>query len=267
MKAKVFTPINILIFLITIIILLATELFKAKNPSSDAIPYINIASNLAIAALTGLLVGIYFDLFSRKEVYENMLRNFEISKEVITSGLVSYYPSFMDFDFRKYLLGATRIDMYLTYGQTLFSTYNDAIAKIAGQKGKQINIFIYHEDNIFVDALEKHWNQAGSSTSTRNKIIETKTTLISQFNELKRKKQIKAKIRIHFIKVHPNFYSFYRFDDHLILCPSKISRDKAVRPFAFLFKRTDEDGCVYTKCMSELNNITSDPTYYEVLDY
>ena len=266
MKAKIFTLPNIIIFLIAIIILLSGELFRAKNPLSASLPYINLIANLAIAALTGLLVGIYFDLFSRKEIYENILHHFSISKEMISSGLINYYPSFMDFDFRNYLSKANKIDMFLTYGQTLFNTYNDTIVKIVGQK-KQLTIFMYHEDHIFIDALEKHWNQNGSSSSIKSKIVETKKTLIVQFDKLKKERKIKAKVKLYFIKKHPTFYSFYRFDEILALCPSKISDDKSIRPFTFLFKETDSDDCVFRKCMVELENIISNPSFYELYEY
>jgi hypothetical protein len=267
MTSKIFTARNLLIVAVTLIVTLAFELYKTKNPHSDYIAYINILSSFTVAILTSILVGIYFELFTREEVSNSMLHHFGLSKEVINAGLLRYYSSFSDFDFRGHLSKAKIVDMYLTYGQTLFNNYNDTIIEFAKTKNKQLNIFIYHEDNIFVNALEQHWNYNSLQTGTRQKIIETKTMLINQFNELNRTKKLKAKVTLVFLKRHPVFYSFYRFDDLLLLCPSKISHVKAVKPFAFLFKKTEQGDDVYNKCMVELESVTSDAIFYERITF
>ncbi|PJJ47894.1 hypothetical protein [Hymenobacter chitinivorans] len=267
MNAKFFTSKQFIILLLAFIVILGSELFKSKNPNSDAIPYINILSNVSIAILTGVLVGLYFEIFTREEVYNNMLQHFNISKEVINAGLTEYYPSFSDFNFRNYLVKSNRVDMYLTYGQTLFNTYNDTLINIAKQKGKELNIYIYHHDNIFIDALEQHWANGGTTSNTRQKILDTRNMLVLQFNDLKARKQLKAKVRLILMKRHPVFYSFYRFDDSILFCPSKISHVKAVKPFAFLFKKTNNDECVFNKCMTELESVTSDPNFFEKYEF
>ncbi|RSK51487.1 hypothetical protein [Hymenobacter rigui] len=267
MSAKFFTSKQFVILLLMLLIILASEFYKFKNPISSLIPYINIISNISVAILTGVLVGLYFEIFTRQEVYNNMLHHFNISKEVVSAGLVSYYSSFSDFDFRKYLSKSNKIDMYLTYGQTLFNTYNDTLIKLAKQKGNQINIYIYHEDNIFIEALEQHWTSGGPRGNTRQKIKDTKDMLINQFKELRRQKLLKAKVKLILLKRHPVFYSFYRFDDHILLCPSKIFHIKAVKPFAFLFKSTGDDDGVFNKCIMELESVTSDANFFEEYEF
>ncbi|GAB2768801.1 uncharacterized protein YneF (UPF0154 family) [Hymenobacter luteus] len=263
MKSKILSSRNVLILLTTIIIILISELYKSNYPKGGWVPAINLFNNISVAVLTGLLVGLYFDLVSRKEVYDDMLNNFNISKEVIRAGLINYFPSFSDFDFRGTLAKSNQIDMYLTYGQTLFNSHNDTLMNLARQKGKNINIYLAHEDNIFIPPLEQHWGNQNSQVSIKSKIVETKNMLTGAFNDLKSKKLLKAKIRIVFVKRHPVFYSFYRFDNELLLVPSKISHIKSIKPFAFLFRKTDDNNSVYNKCMEELSSVTSDPNFFE----
>jgi hypothetical protein len=265
MKNLKFKP--IIIILIVLIVVLGTEVLKASYPKGFGNSVINTLSNLAVAVLTGLLVGVYFDYTSRGEAYDDVLKNLNISRSLSNGGIVDYFSSFNDFDFRTHLANSTSVSMYLTYGQTLFNTYNDTLLQLASTKNKVIDIFIYHEDNIFIPALNTHWNNSGSYSNTKQKVVDTKNMLVNEFSELKRKGKLKAKVNLYFMKQHPVFYSFYKFDNHILLCPSKISHDKTVKPFAFLVSNTNRADCIYSKCITELNSVLQDSNSYDVIRF
>ncbi|GAB3636407.1 hypothetical protein GCM10027422_19970 [Hymenobacter arcticus] len=230
---------------------------------------INVVFNILLAILTGLIVGIYFDLSSRSEIADNMLKHFEMSKEVLGAGIMKYYQNFSDFDLRKAVSNSNDIIIYLTYGQTTFSNIRDSLDIVAKRKST-IKIFMYHEDNEFINGLGKHWGANDPNYNVmriKQRVLESQQTLTSYFGELKKKKLLKAKVQIFLMKKHPVFYSFYKLDDHILFCPSKISTDKSVKPMALYVRDNGNNGCIFRKCMDEIKGVIEESSFYELKNF
>ncbi|WBO83648.1 hypothetical protein [Hymenobacter yonginensis] len=231
---------------------------------------INVGFNVLMAILTGLIIGIYFDISSRKEIFNDMLRNFNISKEVINAGIVKYYSNFSDFDLRNSVANCSDVIIYLTYGQTVFNNIRDSLTSVAGKKNATITLFMFHEDNPFIDGLGNHWganDQSYAAARIKQRVVDSQQTLFTYFSDMKARKKLKAKVKIYIMKRHPVFYSFYRMDDYILFCPSKISVDKSVKPIAIYVKDTLDKGSIYKKCMEEIKSIIDDPTSYELKQF
>jgi len=210
--------------------------------------------------IASVLVGMYYDNSIRVQLTDEIIGKIKLKDEIIKSGITSYYSNFGAIDLKKYFAEAKKVDIYVNYANTLFNQIGDTIEIFLQTKKREINIYLLSEDNKFIQGLGAHWgyNDSGSDeTQIKTKIASSIALLIKTCTQLKSKNKLKAKITISKLNRHPVFYSFYRFDDIIILVPSKLVQSKNFRPLAFIAENGEYEDDIYKKCSKELEDIKS----------
>ena len=216
------------------------------------------AGNILIALASGLSIGIVFELFVRKAQRNETFEVAKLSKELEQAGFEQYQPEFKDFssEFKTLLKSSLEIDMYLTYGKTTFNLISPELLAAFKRKNCRINIFIIGEDNPFLKSLASLWARIGeeyNEEGLRRKIQETSDLLIRLANSALLDKN-HADIRIFKLKYNPINFSFYRFDDYLIFCPTKLTERKEYRAMTLVCRKANSND-IFNWVLDELNYI------------
>lgn len=220
------------------------------------------ATDIFLAISTSLSVGIIYELFVRKNQRDETLEIANLSKELVYSGIKEYKPEFRDFlpDFKIRLKKASTIDMYLTYGLTLFTNISSDLAEIFKKRNVDINIFILSPDNPFLASYSNLWkiiDETYNLEGLKRKIAES----ISLLNRLATKayeENQHANIKIHILNYNPINFSFYRFDDLIVFCPTKLTERKESPAMTIICKKSNQND-VYNWIINELEHIKRDP--------
>jgi hypothetical protein len=228
-----------------------------------------LLKEILIVVVAAFLVSAYFEFYLRKQISDDFNKILEAKEEFGKAGIIKYYPNFKDItDLRAYFKENKRcIEIYLTYGQTVFGILQDSISEYCKNEKAELNIFMLSPENKFIPGLGELWGKSNSNydeNGIKEKIRSSLTTLQSTFNELENKNQLKAKIKVVLLKRHPVFYSFYRFDDEMIYVPSKIVETKTFIPLAFKVKKTEHSEGIFNKCMEELGLIKKETESLEI---
>ena len=225
-------------------------------------PCSELFREFVIVFIAGFTVSAYFEFFLRKGISEDNIKLYEMKEELGKSGIVKYYPNFKDIVLREFFRKDVKfIDIYVHFGDTMFGQISDSLYNFCKIEGNQLNIFILSPDNKFIIGLGELWGSSDKKydeAGIRNKILSAKQTVVNIFDQLIREGNLKAKVTFCFLKKHPVFYSFYRFDDTIIYVPSKIVEQRTIIPPAFLLKNTFSENDLFNKCMNENEIIKSD---------
>jgi len=242
MKNKILLIETILIsfFIISIIFLeYAKEILLWNNF------WLNAAGNILIALASGLCVGVVFELFVRKTQRNETFEIAKLSKELEQAGFDQYQPEFKDFgsELKRLLKKSTIIEMYLTYGKTFFNQISPELLDAFKRKNCEINIFIISENNFFLSALANLWSKIGdeyNEAGLKRKIQETSSLLIRLANTAYEGKS-HADVKIFKLQHNPINFSFYRFDDYLIFCPTKLTERKEYRAMTMICHKSNSN--------------------------
>jgi hypothetical protein len=217
------------------------------------------------------LVSMYFENRLRGEISHEFNTILETKDEFARAGIVKYYASFDDVNLPSFFSRKPgKIDIYLTYGLSLFNGILPQLKEAAKRRDLEINIYMFSTANPFLDGLGQLWGKTNPDYSTerlKEKIDESKRLLDTLFTQLKTAGELKANITITQLKRHLVFYSFYRFDDEIVYVPSKLVEDKSYRPISFLVRRTGGLEGIYNKCLHELAIIKADKESNETSHY
>lgn len=232
------------------------------------ITWLNYFSNIITALMTGIAVGIFFELFVRKEQSKELLELVDLKENLRKAGITKYFNDFRNVDLKNYLETAKNIDMYFSYGRTLISQLYPVLEKKFMDKEAKINIFFLTENNPFLTGLGNLWGKYSDRYNTENikeKINEVRNGLLELIQNVKKKGKDKiASVNIYGLKYHHISYSFYRFDDTIIFNPTKLTEDKNFRPISLICNDTNNDD-LYRWCMSELDYIKKQQDALEII--
>jgi hypothetical protein len=220
------------------------------------------AGNILIALASGLSIGIIFELFVRKAQRDETFEIAKLSKELERSGFEQYQPEFKDFsnEFKELLKKSLEIDMYLTYGKTIFNLISPELLDAFKRKNCRINIFIIGEENPFLRSIANLWSRIGeeyNEDGLRRKIQETSELLIRLANTALVDKY-HADIKIFKLQYNPINFSFYRFDDYLLFCPTKLTERKEYRAMTIVCRKANSND-IFHWVLDELNHIKNQP--------
>lgn len=217
----------------------------------------SLVSNIDIALLAGTGAGLVFEIFIRKDQGEEILNLVNLRKQIVDSGIKEYYPDFRDIDLQRKMRSASTIDMYFTYGRTLINRIFPILEERMKDPNVKLNIYFCSEENPFLGGLGNLWGKYGDLYNRENlvkKIQEVKKTLLDLVNNLENRGKLEAKVGIFGLNYHPFTYSFYRFDNEIILCPTKLTEDKNYRPISIIVSEENETD-IFHWCLGELEFI------------
>ncbi len=246
---------EILFFLLGLIGLTTIQYLRFKSVWDPA--WLNYFSNIITALMAGVAVGIFFELFVRREQSKELMQLVDLKEELRKSGIIGYYSDFQDIDLRRFFDTAKHIDLYFSYGSTLISQLSPTLEKKFMDENAEIRIFFLADDNPSLGGLGSLWGKYSAEyqiEGLRKKIQGVKNRLLELLEKVKQKSDKIASVSIFALKYHHVSYSFYRFDDTIILSPTKLTEDKNVRPIALICKKTNAQD-IYSWCMSELEFI------------
>jgi len=218
---------------------------------------VKLSSNVSIALLAGLGAGLIFEIFIREKQGEEILDLVKLKSEMLDSGIKEYYFDFRNIDLREKLRSATNIDMYFTYGHTLVKTVYPILEERMKDSNVKLNIFLLSKENPFLDAFGNLWGKYNELYNKENlikKIDEVTTLLSSLLDKLKVANELKAKVGIFEINYHPVTYSFYRIDNEIVFCPTKLTEDYNFRPISIIVTNRNETD-IYHWCLREIEYI------------
>jgi hypothetical protein len=213
--------------------------------------------NIVIALLAGTGAGLVFELFIRKDQGEEILNLVNLRKQIVDSGIKEYYPDFRDIDLNSRMRSAKAIDIYFTYGRTLINRIFPTLEERMKDPNVKLNIYFCSEENPFLEGLGSLWGKYGdlyNKASLIKKIQEVKRALLDLIGKLDKRGELKAQVKIYGLKYHPSTYSFYRFDNEIILCPTKLTEEKNYRPISIIVSKQNEND-IYHWCLGELEYI------------
>ncbi|MBW2037808.1 MAG: hypothetical protein JRI41_10090 [Deltaproteobacteria bacterium] len=180
-----------------------------------------------------------------------------MKKQMVDSGIKEYYPDFRNIDFRGKLHSANHIDMYFTYALTVIKNVFPILEARMKDDNVRLNIFFLSQDNPFLDGFGNLWGKYNDLYNKENlikKIGEVRSLLLGLVNKLEDGNELKAKVGIFEINYHPVTYSFYRIDDEIIFCPTKLTEDYNLRPISIVVSDKNEND-IFHWCLKELEFI------------
>lgn len=254
---KNFWSLLIIIFCCLIFLLLALD-----GKLNDSHLWTDVLKEFLLVISAAVIVSMYFENRLRGEISHEFETILKTKDEFARGGIAKYYASFDDVNIQSFFVKKpSKIDIYVTYGHSLFDKISPQLKEAAQRKDLELNIYMFSIENPFIDGLGQLWgkaNQDYNSEGIKLKIDSTLRMLDNLFGDLKSAGNLNATVSITQLKRHFVFYSFYRFDDEIIYVPSKLVEDKSYRPISFLVKRTSGLEGIFNKCLHELNIIKND---------
>jgi hypothetical protein len=237
-----------IIALLVSVIFLLLLVWKGEDILSAA--FYTITINLTSAIIASILVGIYFDL-SAKEGFQREIESLlSINSLVKDSGLKEYHNSWDQVDLKSFFESSKKVDIYIYFGTTLFSQYQHVIEEFLKRKGTKLRIFISHEDNKFLEASSILWQVSDSKYSyheVRKKVIDTVSLFDSIVKKLKESKKLKASFKLYKVKKHPVNFSFYKFDNIMVIALNKLSHHKTPKPPVIILSKDKTTQSLYQR--------------------
>lgn len=255
MKNKILI-IEILIASLTVIAIIFLEYAKEVLLWNNL--WVNAGGNILIAIASGLCIGIVFELFVRKAQRDETFTIAKLSKELEQAGIEKYEPEFKDFgnELKQLLKKSLIIDMYLTYGGTFFNQISPDLLDVFKRKNCEVNIFIFSENNPFLSSLANLWSRIGSEYNEEGlkRKIQESTNLLLRLANTAYQGDIHADIKIFKLLNNPTNFSFYRFDDQLVFCPTKLTERKEYRAPTLICRKSNQND-IFNWIMDELSYI------------
>ena len=209
--------------------------------------------NIITAVLGSIIASIVISIFYNEELHSSL----SLYKKI---GLNEYYDNFevIQDKVRSKISEAKEVDIYVIYANTFFSSSTIAIKNILSRRDSKLRIFLYDEQNIFLQAYGNQWgiknNDAKYDLEGLKKLInQVKTELVNIYNEIDESKR--GKLEIFEILDAPVSHSFYKIDSELFYVPSKNTKFKSFKLPIFLFKDTKDEKCMFAKIESEINTM------------
>jgi hypothetical protein len=247
--------IELFLFLVLLLIYLVLQIGSLQWGWDEFI--INLLSNINIALLAGLGAGLVFEISIRKEQAEEILALVNLKKQMADSGIREYYSDFRSIDLQGKMRSASIIDMYFTYGRTLINSLFPILEDRMKNPNVKLNIYFCSEENPFLVGLGNLWGKYGDLYNKENlakKIKEVRETLSGLVSKLESRRELEATVGIFGVNYHPFTYSFYRFDNEIILCPTKVTEDKNFRPISIIVSEQNKTD-IFHWCLDELEFI------------
>lgn len=207
--------------------------------------WINWINNIVLASISGLSVGIIYELFLRKNMRDEILSLVNIKRNIDNSGIQDYFLEFKNYinEIKNYLQKSKTIDIYLSYGSTIFNILSADLSDAFKRKNTTINIFVLDKNNPFVDSLGNLWGKIDKTydkEGIKNKIDSTLALLI-RLADTAYEAEDHAVVNIFTLKYHPINYSFYKFDEIILFCPSKVHEEKEFRAISLICKNHNKN--------------------------
>lgn len=213
--------------------------------------------NTVIGAICAGLIGLCIQYFVNFPILQLSDKNEKI-------GLINYYDSFQNTQdkIREAIEHGSSVDIFLMYGVSFFSNSSDSIKKMLQKTGSQLRVFLFDEENSFVQAYSDHWiksNDTYTKELIQAKINETVNDILIPIKEdLDSRRLYKGKLEIYKVTTAPINYSFYRIDDQLFFVPSKNKSSKQFIPHVFHVRKTKNENCIYNKIEVELDDMINE---------
>lgn len=220
--------------------------------------YVRYLSEVLLAILTGSIVGVALNKFILNEQQEEQLKLLNISSNVLKSGFEEYYTTFEEVDLIDMMKSSNRVDIYVTYADHTIGNLSRTIKEKLKDRDFRLEIFITDKENPFLASYAQLWEKDDPNYNLegiRDKIDNVLATLKTVKNNLIAEQAYNDNLGVYSIRYHPVFFSFYRFDDHIVYVPTKLIETKNIKIPAFRFTNTGEESAIYHWCMKQLQFI------------
>lgn len=246
-----FWIILLLCILILVLIGWKGEAYFDKNGNS-------VITNTVSAVLSGLLVGIYFDITTKRSFHKEMEDLLSINSLVSSSGIEQYHYSWDTIDLSLYIKESKVIDIYVYYGSTMFNDYQALLEDFLKLKGRKLRVFILDEQNKFLEASAELWSISDANYSFQAVVAKSKSTIdliTSIHQKLQKSNSLKGKLELYKVKKHPINFSFYRFDNKMIVALNKLSHHKTPKPPVLVLRGSKDKTSLFQRIVSDFSSL------------
>ena len=218
----------------------------------------NVVTNIVSAIISGVLVGIYFDIATKQSFHKEMEELLSINTLVSSSGIEQYHHSWDSVDLTSYIKQSRTIDIYVYYGSTVFNDYQAVLEEFLKLKGRVLRVFILDEQNKFLEASADLWSISDPNYSFQNVILKSKSTvdlLTSIHARLLQNKSLKGRLELYKVTKHPINFSFYRFDNRIIVALNKLSHHKTPKPPVLVLRSSKDKTSLFQRIVSDFSSL------------
>jgi len=217
-------------------------------------------SELLTAVLASILASFAVSAFYNLELHIAMDKYAKI-------GLKDYYHTFeaVQDKIRKKIDKGKKVDIFLMYGSTFFSSNSQALQNLLKRKGAEVRIFLYSPDNPFIESYGNHWGDLNNEVAYNRDGLRRKIEGVRAIIDQLAKYAVDSSLSVYEIKDAPIPYSFYLIDNDLFIANSKISRSREIKPSTLHYKRTNHSETYFNYVEKELEILIGDEEVVKVL--
>lgn len=178
-------------------------------------------------------ISLFWDVFGRKQLLDNVLDVTSLSDEIQQSGLIKIIENFPDYDkWQDHFTKSNILDIVFSYGSGWRSNLKITLGEFVSKKGNRIRVIMPDpNDSLTMKELARRFTY--EETSLISKIQEAEV----DFKDLASKAEKNgASVEIWFIPAAIT-YSFYRFNDLLIFAMFTHRQEKRIKVPSFVCEK------------------------------
>jgi hypothetical protein len=192
---------------------------------------INFPSNNGVNIITAVLGSIIASIVISFYYNEELHRSLSMYQRI---GLNEYFDNFevVQDTIRSKISEAKEVDIYVIYASTFFSSSTVALKSISGKRDSNVRIFLYDEQNLFLEAYGNQWGVQNDDVKydidgLKKLVQQVKRELITLHKEVEENNR--GKLQIFEILDAPVSHSFYKIDSEMFYVPSKNTKFKSFK--------------------------------------
>jgi len=215
--------------------------------SNESMP--EVLRSLAVFLFGPAVIVLAWELVVRRSFKKELLLELGLAESILDHGL-AYVSLFGGAPWDGLIGGATKMDVFVAWANTWRGGHRDAIRDFLKRPHTELRVMLPDpEDGQLMEALAHRFTMSADSIRT-----EIGRALLD-FAKLKRETGVaRNRLRVHFHSRMPTF-SYYRFDDTVLLCLYTHVPGKTQRLPTFWFLRKSGDHTFFDWVMSETNYI------------
>ena len=164
-----------------------------------------ILNNLGGAIITGVALMILWELVSKRSFAREVLENTKFANDIERSGVTRIGTNYLrDADWDVLFRQATKLDIFLAYGQTWRNNNHDNLRSLAARKKSRIRVYLPDPDDVGTVR-----NLAERFSLTEFQMIDRITQARKDFEALS--KPGGADVFVYY-RIGDSLFSAYRFD-------------------------------------------------------